>query len=63
MMRHWWCAWRRLFALSPQQPSFHVPSALMGALGATVLGATALVFSRAGSRRSSVALMEEGTLE
>lgn len=36
----------------------------MGALGATVLGATALVFSRtAGSRRSSVALMEEGTLE
>eukprot|EP00438_Fugacium_kawagutii_P019535 Skav235668 [mRNA] locus=scaffold358:1092219:1099763:+ [translate_table: standard] len=55
---------QKLFALSPQQPSFHVPSALMGALGATVLGASALVVSRAGSRsHSSVALMEEGTLE
>ena len=41
---------------------FHLPSALLGALGAAVLGA-ALVIFRTKSTRSPLALMEEGTLE
>ena len=41
---------------------FHLPSALVGALGTAVLGA-ALVIFRAKSARSPLALMEEGTLE
>lgn len=41
---------------------FHLPSALLGALGAAVLGA-ALVIFRTKSARSPLALMEEGTLE
>ena len=41
---------------------FHIPSALLGALGAAVLGA-ALVIFRTKSARSPLALMEEGTLE
>ena len=42
--------------------NFHLPSALVGALGTAVLGA-ALVIFRAKSARSPLALMEEGTLE
>lgn len=41
---------------------FHLPSALLGAVAATVLGAAFVIF-RAKSARSSVALMEEGSLE
>jgi len=41
---------------------FHLPSALLGALGAAVLGAAFVIF-RTKSARSPLALMEEGTLE
>ena len=46
------------------RPTFHLPSALLGAVGATVIGAALVVFRTMGKSRSSqVALMEEGNLE
>jgi hypothetical protein len=55
----------RLFEMgSLSRPTFHLPSALLGAVGATVIGAALVVFRTMGKSRSNqVALMEEGNLE
>ena len=55
----------RLFEIGPvSRPTFHLPSALLGAVGATVIGAALVVFRTMGKSRSNqVALMEEGNLE
>ena len=55
----------RLFEMGQvSRPTFHLPSALFGAVGATVIGAALVVFRTMGKSRSNqVALMEEGNLE
>lgn len=42
---------------------FHLPSALLGAVAASVLGAAMVVFRTRKASQSQVSLMEEGTLE
>mmetsp|Transcript_48878 Transcript_48878/g.60084 ORF Transcript_48878/g.60084 Transcript_48878/m.60084 type:complete len:225 (+) Transcript_48878:70-744(+) len=44
-------------------PQFHLPSALLGAVAATVIGSALILFRSKSSGRSAVALMEEGDLE
>eukprot|EP00435_Cladocopium_sp_Y103_P072910 s92_g41.t1 len=55
----------RLFLEKPEVAhyTFHLPSALLGALGATVIGSALVLFRTKASGRSQVALMEEGNLE
>ena len=55
----------RLFLEKPEVAGskFHLPSALLGALGATVIGSALVLFRTKASSRSQVVLMEEGNLE
>ena len=55
----------RLFTkMNPMASSkFHLPSTLLGAVAASVLGAAMVVFRIRKASSSQVALMEEGTLE